>query len=1184
MHLFLQRPAWWTLLSVTAWLALVPPTAQAQEGAGEIRVVQLQGTMEISTDRGARWIRTQTDQVVRVGDRLRTGPSSRATLRWADNTTWRMRAQSEVEILPLARPRAQPGLHIFKGILSFVHRGDPGSTRATSRDADAGVEGTEFVIAVDVAGEPPGTTISVIDGVVRFTNALGALPLTNGQQAVAAPGAAPARTAGFLANNLLQWALYYPAVLDPGELPFTPAEQTALAPSLAAYRQGDLLAALAAYGLRQPGSEAERVYQAALLLSVGEVEQAEAALGQIEQANASERGRRLASALRRQIAAVRLESALPSGPPELTTELLAASYYEQSRAGGDATLNRALDFAKRAATNSPLFGFASARVAELEFSFGRTAQASAALEQSLAVAPRNAQAVALQGFLLAAQNQPREATARFDEAITLDAALGNAWLGRGLCRIRRGDAAGGREDLLIAASLEPRRAQLRSYLGKAFGDAGNKVRALHELELAQGLDEKDPTVWLYSALLKADHNRINEAIRDLEQAQALNDNRSVYRSRFLLDQDEAVQSANLARIYGDAGLTEWSLSEAGRAVSADYGNHAAHLFLANSYDAMRDPNRINLRYDSVAESEYLIANLLAPVGGGLLAQSVSQQEYSRLFEKDRVGVTASAEYLSRGTWTEQGAVHATYQNSAFLLEGLYRSDAGQERNGDVEETELRLHLKQALTRQDSLYFRVGTDEVEGGDRSPRYDPELRYDQGGPNLKLRTRETQEPTLALGYHREWAPGSHTLLLGGRFDDTYQVADPQAYIIIKGVSAGNLLGVRPVNIEQFSRTRLELYTAEAQQIWQTPLQSAVIGGRFQSGNFRIQNANVNPSDLVGIFSEQGTFQDIRVGFERWSVYGYESLHLGDHLLLVGGISYDWLRYPENFRATPFSEREKKIDKILPKAGLVWSPTAGSAVRAAYTQSLGGAGVDQGLSLEPTHVAGINQSFRSLIPEAIAGANAGAQFETYSFSWEQRLATETYFGLAGQWLNSKVPRHFGAYTLDVSVSDFVFPSRIRENLDYEERSLLVSLDQLVADEWVFGARYRLSEATLEDEFPEVTPTTATYAPFHARQRQSALLHDLKLHVIYNHPSGFFGQFQTRWHGQQNGGYSGTRPDTELWQFDVFAGYRFPRRKMQLTVGMLNLTDQNYHLNPLNYHQALPRERTFLARLQFDF
>ncbi|MGA2868899.1 MAG: FecR domain-containing protein, partial [Verrucomicrobiota bacterium] len=75
--------------------------------------------------------------------------------------------------------------------------------------------------------------------------------------------------------------------------------------------------------------------------------------------------------------------------------------------------------------------------------------------------------LALKGFLFAAENQPRAAISWFGQALGVDSALGNAWLGRGLCRIQLGDANGGRKDLLMAAALEPQRAVLRSYLGKA---------------------------------------------------------------------------------------------------------------------------------------------------------------------------------------------------------------------------------------------------------------------------------------------------------------------------------------------------------------------------------------------------------------------------------------------------------------------------------------------------------------------------------------------------------------------------------------------------------------------------------------------------------------------------------------------------------------------------------------------
>ena len=39
-----------------------------------------------------------------------------------------------------------------------------------------------------------------------------------------------------------------------------------------------------------------------------------------------------------------------------------------------------------------------------------------------------------------------------------------------------------------------------------------------------------------------------------------------------------------------------------------------------------------------------------------------------------------------------------------------------------------------------------------------------------------------------------------------------------------------------------------------------------------------------------------------------------------------------------------------------------------------------------------------------------------------------------------------------------------------------------------------------------------------------------------------------------------------------------------EVQIGVLNLTDQDYRLNPLNTYLELPRERTFFASLFFRF
>jgi hypothetical protein len=288
------------------------------------------------------------------------------------------------------------------------------------------------------------------------------------------------------------------------------------------------------------------------------------------------------------------------------------------------------------------------------------------------------------------------------EALGINGALGNAWLGRGLVRIHRGEVAAGRADLQTAAALEPQRALLRSYLGKAFFEEHDPARATRELARAKAMDAEDPTAWLYSALLLQRQNQINAAIRDLEHSQDLVGNRGLYRSRLLLEQDRAVRRANLASIYREAGMIDLSLREAARAVNYDYANPSAHLFLAGSYDALRDPRQVNLRYETAWFNELLLANLLAPVGAGSLSQSMSQQEYSRLFDRNRYGAQFSSEYLGHGDWQTDGSLYEITGHSSFAAGASYRSQRGYRSNEDLEQYASYAKFKHDLTSQDSL--------------------------------------------------------------------------------------------------------------------------------------------------------------------------------------------------------------------------------------------------------------------------------------------------------------------------------------------------------------------------------------------------------------------------------------------------------------------------------------------------
>src|SRR6266581_4843292 len=97
-----------------------------------------------------------------------------------------------------------------------------------------------------------------------------------GNAAEIGPGRPPRQVPMREATDLIQSCFYYPAVVDLKELEFSREQQAALADSLEAYRSGDLNAALEKYPVgKQPASDSERLYRAALALAAGQVTDAE---------------------------------------------------------------------------------------------------------------------------------------------------------------------------------------------------------------------------------------------------------------------------------------------------------------------------------------------------------------------------------------------------------------------------------------------------------------------------------------------------------------------------------------------------------------------------------------------------------------------------------------------------------------------------------------------------------------------------------------------------------------------------------------------------------------------------------------------------------------------------------------------------------------------------------------------
>src|SRR5262249_26291882 len=142
-----------------------------------------------------------------------------------------------------------------------------------------------------------------------------------------------------------------------------------------------------------------------------------------------------------------------------------------------------------------------------------------------------------------------------------------------------------------------------------------------------------------------------------------------------------------------------------------------------------------------------------------------------------------------------------------------------------------------------------------------------------------------------------------------------------------------------------------------------------------------------------------------------------------------------------------------------------------------------------------------------------------------------------------------------------------------------------LLGRDWSLGLRYRVSKADLDQRLTEV-PADAVWQ---AHVVDEGVLQQLDLSALYTHPCGFFAQAQGLWFHQRSEQQHLDRPSVELpdedfWQLNLFVGYRFAQRRAELLVGGLNLTDQDYHLNPINLHAELPRARSLLVQFKFNF
>jgi len=903
-------------------------------------VVSIQGSVELRRSPAAGsqqigWQVAELNVALCAGDTVRTHERSRAALLLINETTLRLDQRTTLTLAAPAEGRASL-MDLVAGALHVITRTSR-PFRVRTPFVNANVEGTEFLVAV---GEE-SASVAVYEGRVTADNEQGSVALNSGERAIAARNSAPRKEVVVRPRDAVQWTLYFPTIFDyrfGAGIAAAPGE-SALQESIELYRKGNLADAIARLENVPEGSRNSRflIYRAGLLLLVGRLDEAKP---DIERALALDPRNSDPYSLQAVIAVVEndKDSALSLATkaveldPNSPAARIALSYAQQAQF----KIEQARVSVQKAVDLDPQNALAWARLAELEMSTGNLDRALDAANRAAGLNPELAKTQTVLGFAHLTRIDIQAAKAAFEKAIALDNADPLPRLGLGLAKIREGNLEAGRQEIEIATSLDPGTSLIRSYLGKAYYEEKRDKLAGAQFDLAKELDPNDPTAWFYDAIRKQSINRPVEALEDLEKSIALNDNRAVYRSRLLLDDDLASRNASTARIYSDLGFEQLALVEGWKSVSIDPGNFSAHRFLADAY--VDQPRHEIARVSELLQSQLLQPLNLTPLQPQLLDDklfvlsgagpgSVGFNEYNRLYASNAVVLRLDGLIGGNSTRGDQAVVAGIRDNLSFSVGQLHYETRGFQPNDAVRKDFYDAFLQATISPQTSLQIEYRKSDVTRQSVLTAFDPDNA-------LPFSDRFKSEGVRVGGAH-SFSPESR-ILMSANFQNSE---------FIEATNFGDFINIY--------NPRTHDVTAELQhQLRAGPL--FLISG---AGYFKAKDENLG----VGDKSHRNAYlyASVNQGRTQWEL----------------GLSAESLDEPFGLHRT----------RLNPKVGVIWRPFATTAIRAAAFQSLKRPLIND-QTIEPTQIAGFNQFFDDF---------DGTTARRVGVAWDQTFSERVYGGV---------------------------------------------------------------------------------------------------------------------------------------------------------------------------------------------
>lgn len=1107
-----------------ACLQFTPSVTLAAERCSDTvaRTLSVQGSFEVRHAGQQGWQPAQQDDAYCPGDAVRTGSDSRVAILLYPETVLRLDQLSSLVFTRADNAESPSWLELLKGAAHFISR-DPRALKIITPFANAAIEGTEFLVQVDTEQ----AAVTVYEGKVLVGNNSGSTVVSNGNQAIARTGQAPVVQTLVSPRDAVQWTLYYPPVL----------------------LQGDA-----------------RVQPAVAALAVGQASQASALLDRML---TQDPGNSDALALKSIIAvtqndkttALTLANQAIDADAGSAAAYIARSYAQQAHFDTAAAVNSL----QLATQHEPGNALAQARLAELWLSVGDLDKGLAAAQQASALDPNLGLAQTVLGFAYLTRIKIPEATAAFEQASRLDQAAPLPRLGLGLAKIRRGDLEAGREEIEVAVVLDPGNSLIRSYMGKAYYEENRDKLAATQYDMAKQLDPNDPTPWFYDAIRKQTTNRPVEALHDLQESIKLNDNRAVFRSSLQLDSDLATRSASIARIYNDLGFQQRALVEGWQSVNSDPGNFSAHRLLADSYTAL--PRHEIARVSELLQSQLLQPINLNPVQPQLAETNLSLLEnagpsdlsfleFNPLFTSNRLALQLNGVAGSNSTWGDDLVHNGVYNNWSWSVGQFHYESDGYRDNNDQDRDTYNLFVQGALTWKTSVQLELRHQQSNNGDLVQRFDP-------NDFLDTQRDDEKTETARLGLHHKFTPNSEIIVSYinlHNFEFNSEQTVSQALPPIPGLPPLSSDSALDISSDE------QGHTVEIQHLYHAPAYKLVSGaGLFDSDSSTDISAatTFEPPVLPG--SNLVSESDEDASHKNAYVYAY--IPWGDTVTFTLGASYDDFNTQERDTSTvtvtgvplpPMrSVTDNSIDRnqFNPKIGITWQVQPGTTLRAAGFRTLARS-LSSSQTIEPTQVAGFNQFFDD--PEGTDATRYGAAIDQV-FTADLSAGAE-----------------YSRRDLDVSVIN------ADTDFDWEEQ---------FARAYLYWTPHPRLSASVEYQYEKFDRDAGFTGEFRATRLRT---HKFPLGVNYFHPNGLIGKLTTTFVDQE-GDFSTSGPgfignaatETEsdsFWLVDASLGYRLPKRRGIVSIGVANLFDEQFNFvdtdpfNPRVYPERLVFGRFTLA------